>query len=221
MTFQEASEKILEFFNDSQVVKTSSVWEKMEDGNGYKWVLVLHNLNWAEAIVIHTKFILKTDKEKKNLLKNQFSYLYDMNCKYRFVDFTDLNDLELKLTRIITENTFGDNVKALSSFLVNPTMTLNDYMFEKGIDNFSIFNFEYDPHYSILPCKLINFDFKFDVNNTHKIKLNLKKEESNKFIYRFQLDEEFTEVETEDLKNIPGVIFQYLKEHVIQSEDDE
>lgn len=216
MTFQEASEKMLSFFKDSQVVKTSSVWEKMEDGKGYKWVLVLHNLNWAEAIVIHTKFILKTDLEKKNLLQNQFSYLYDMNCKYRFTDFTDLNDLELKLTRIITENKFGENVRALSEFLVNPTMKLNDFMFKKNIDNYSVFDFEYDPHYSILPCKLINFDFNFDVNNTHKIHLSLKKEANSKFVYRFQLDEQFTEIETDDLKNIEGIIVQYLKSKVIK-----
>ena len=93
MTFKEASEQLLNFFKDSQVVKTSAVWEKFDDDKGYKWVLVLHNLNWGDAIVIHTKFILKTDKEKQNLLKQQFSYLYDMNCQYRFVDFESLKDI--------------------------------------------------------------------------------------------------------------------------------
>lgn len=217
MTFQEASDKMLQFFKDSQVVKTSSVWEKFEDGKGYKWVLVLHNLNWADAIIIHTKFILKTDLEKKNLLQLQFSYLYDMNCKYRHVDFADLNDLELKLTEIITENKFGDNVKNLSQFLINPTMKLNDFLYKKEIENCTIFNFEYDPHYSILPCKLINFDFKFDVNNVNKISLNLKKEENSKFVYRFQLDEQFTEIDTDDLSNIEGVIVQYLKAKVLKA----
>lgn len=216
MTFQEASEKVLEFFKDSQVVKTSSVWEKFEDGKGYKWVLVLHNLNWGEAIVIHTKFILKTDINKKDLIQKQFSYLYDMNCKYRYVDFEDVNDLELKLTQIITENKFGENVKSLSTFLTNPAMKLNDFLFKKEIDNYSVFDFEYDPHYSILPCKLINFDFKFDVNNTHKIELNLKKEENNKFVYRFKMDDAFTEIETDDLMNIEGIITQYIKSKIIK-----
>jgi len=214
MTFKEASERMLDFFKDSQVVKTSAVWEKFDDDNGFKWVLVLHNLNWGDAIVIHTKFILKTDKDKKELLKQQFSYLYDMNCQYRFVDFDSLDDMAAKLTSIITENKFGANVKNLSQFLVNPTMTLNEELLNKKIENCTIFDFEYDPHYSIMPCKLINFDFKFDVNNTYDVSLNLKKEEGEEFVYRFQLDEKFDEVRIKDLQNIPGVIAEYLKKIV-------
>ena len=211
MTFKEASEQLLNFFKDSQVVKTSAVWEKFDDDKGYKWVLVLHNLNWGDAIVIHTKFILKTDKEKQNLLKQQFSYLYDMNCQYRFVDFESLKDMELKLAQIVTENKFGSNVKNLSKFLINPTMTLNEELFEKEVKNCTVFDFEYD---SILPCKLINFDFKFDVNNAYNVSLNLKKEEAGEFVYKFQLDEKFDEVKMKDLDNVPGVIVEYLKKIV-------
>lgn len=216
MKFQEASDKILDFFKDSQVAKTSSVWEKFDDGQGYKWVLVIHNLNWGDSIIIQTKFILKTDLDKNELKSSQFSYLYDINCQYRYVDFSDLKDLELKLTQIITENKFGPNVKAMSSFLINPTMTLNDDLYKKEIENYTIFDFTHDPRYSIMPCKLINFDFKFDVNNTHKIELNLKKEDRGKFVYRFKLNKEFTEVEEDDLSNIAGVVIEYVKSKVIK-----
>lgn len=215
MKFQEASDKVLDFFKDTQVAKTSSVWEKFDDGQGYKWVLVIHNLNWGDSIIIHTKIILKTDKDKNELKSLQFSYLYDINCQYRHIDFSDLNDLELKLSQIITENKFGENVKSLSSFLINPTMKLNDFLYKKDIDNYTVFDFTYDPHYSIMPCKLINFDFKFDINNTHKIELNLKKEEKGKFVYRFKLDDSFTEIEADDLLNIEGIIIQYIKAKII------
>ena len=122
--------------------------------------------------------------------------------------------MELKLAQIVTENKFGSNVKNLSKFLINPTMTLNEELFEKEVKNCTVFDFEYDPHYSILPCKLINFDFKFDVNNAYNVSLNLKKEEAGEFVYKFQLDEKFDEVKMKDLDNVPGVIVEYLKKIV-------
>ncbi len=211
MTFIEAQNIFLDFFKDSQVFKTSTVWEKMDNDKGYKWVLVLHNLNYGDSVIIHTKFILKTDLKKENLLKTQFSYLYDLNCVYRFIDFKE--NLKDKLNEIILDGKFGINVKKLSNFLINPTIRLNKYLYKKQIDC-TLFDFTYDPRYSILPCKLINFDFKFDINNVYKVSLNLKKEEKNKFVYRFQLDKKFTEIEVEDLKNIEGVIIQYVKKQI-------
>ena len=216
MKFKEAADKILEFFKNSQVNKTSTVWEKMNDNKGWKWVLVLHNLNWGDVEVIHNKIILKADENKDELLKLQFSYLYDMNCQYRFVDFTDLNDLQSKLEKIITENKFGVNVKELSRFLINPAIKINDMLYKKGIENYSVFDFDYDPHYSIVPCKIISFDFSFDVNNNTKVHLNLKKEEDQDFIFRFQMNEQFTEIKVVDLKNIEGIIIQFIRNKIIK-----
>lgn len=216
MLFKEAAECITDFFKDAQVKKTKAVWEKFEDETGYKWVLVIHHLNWGDAVIIHTKFILKTDKEKTNLLKTQFSYLYDLNCKYVFIDFLDLEDLKRKLSEIIQENKFGDDVKSLSKFLINPAMQLNEKLYKEDIENYTIFNFDYDPNYSIVPCKVISFDFKFDINNVNFVTLNLKKHGKDDYVYGFKLDNEFEEVRIKDLSNIEGVIINFLKKTIIQ-----
>jgi hypothetical protein len=218
MLFKEAADCITEFFKDAQVKKTAAVWEKMEDDKGWKWVLVIHHLNWGDAIIIHTKFILKTDEDKLNLAKMQFSYLYDLNCKYNFVDFLDLGDLSRKLSEIITENKFGEEVKALSKFLVNPAMQLNEKLYKEDIENYTIFNFDYDPNYSIVPCKVISFDFKFDINNVNFVNLNLKKHGKDDYVYGFRLDDNFEEVSVKDLLNIEGVIISFLKKSIIQKD---
>lgn len=220
MLFKEVADTITDFFKDAQVKKTAAVWEKFEDETGYKWVLVIHHLNWGDTVIIHTKFILKTDKDKLNLLKMQFSYLYDLNCQYKFVDFLDLDDLKRKLSNIIKETEFGKEVKALSKFLINPSMQLNEKLYKENIENYTIFNFDYDPNYSIVPCKVISFDFKFDVNNTNFVSLNLKKVGKDDYVYGFRLDDEFEEISVKDLSNIEGVIINFLKKTVIQKTDE-
>ena len=89
-------------------------------------------------------------------------------------------------------------------------------LYKKGIENYSVFDFDYDPHYSIVPCKIISFDFSFDVNNNTKVHLNLKKEEDQDFIFRFQMNEQFTEIKVVDLKNIEGIIIQFIRNKIIK-----
>ena len=211
MKFNNAQTTILDFFKQSRVRSTKSVWEKIDDGDGWKWVLSLHNLNWGDTIVSYTKFILKTNYEKTELIKQQFSYLYDINCKYRFINFSDQSDLIKKLESIIFNNAFGEDTKNISMFLENPTLLLNDKLAQENITDFTIFDLNYEPRYTILPCKLISFDFKFDINNLYQIDLNIKKDNNSEYKFRFQLKDDTKIVETHDLNNIEGVIIQYIK----------
>jgi hypothetical protein len=211
MKFKQAQDTILDFFSESKVRKTKSVWEKIEGSDEWKWILVLHNLNWGDAIILHTKFILKTTADKSELSSQQFGYLYDINCKYRYVDFKNQDDLFAKLKKIIFGNLFGPNIKNLSKFMRNPTISLNDYFAKHNITDWTIFDLDYQPKITIVPCSVISFDFKFDINNLYTVELNIKKEGKSKYIYTFKLDNKLKTVETDDLSNIEGVIATYIQ----------
>lgn len=212
MKANSAIKVVTDFFSTSKVRKAKAVWERMKDGNNWKWVLTIHNLNWGDVLIIYTKFILKTDENKENLIINQFSYLYDLNCKYHFVDFKDENDLREKLELIIFNNRFGDDIKNLSQFIENPTMRLNDALAEQGIVDYTVFDIDYSPKINVVPCKVSSFDFKFDINNVYEIDLNIKKEKENDYVFRFLFEDQDTEVIVKDLSNIEGVIINYIKD---------
>lgn len=212
MKFNDAQTTILDFFSDSHVRNTKSVWEKSQDGNSWKWVLTLHNLNWGDTVIIFTKFILKTDSTKAELLNQQFSYLYDLNCKYRYVNFKDEQDLHNKLHTIVLKAQFGEDIQKLSHFIENPTMRLNDELAKQGITDYTVFDLSYTPKINVVPCKLAAFDFQFDINNVYQIELNIRKENNSNYVFHFKLDDETNSVEVSDLSRIEEIIIQYIKE---------
>lgn len=216
MKFSSAQKVVIDFFADSKVRSTKTVWEKMKDGENWKWVLTLHNLNWGDALILYTKFILKVTPDKEDLAILQFSYLFDLNCKYHFVNFKDETDLKLKLQAIIFNNAFGDDIKNLSQFIENPTMSLNKELSNQKITDYTVFDIDYSPKISVVPCKVSSFDFKFDINNVHEIELNIKKEKENNYAFTFQFANKHTEVEVSDLSNIEGVIVNYIKSNIIE-----
>lgn len=216
MKFSSAQIVITDFFADSKVRSTKAVWEKMKDGKNLKWVLTLHNLNWGDALILYTKFILKVAPDKEDLSILQFSYLYDLNCKYHFINFKDESDLKLKLQAIIFNDLFGDDIKSLSQFTENPTMRLNKELSNQNITDYTVFDIDYSPKITVVPCKTSSFDFKFDINNVHKIELNIKKEKEDNYTFTFQFANKHTEVEVSDLSNIEGVIINYIKSNIIE-----
>lgn len=214
MKFSSAEKVILDFFSDSKIRATKSVWEQMKDGKSWKWVLTLHNLNWGDALILYTKFILKVDANKDNLLMLQFSYLFDLNCKYHFVNFKSEEDLKLKLQAIILNNMFGDDIKNLSKFIENPTMKLNKELAKQNITEYTVFDIDYTPKINVVPCKVSSFDFKFDINNVHKFELNIKKEQEEDYVFTFQFAQDDHSVSVSDLSNIEGVIVNYIKNNL-------
>ncbi len=189
MKFKDAENIVLKFFSTSKVRNATPVWERMKDGKNWKWVLTIHNLNWGDTIIIFTKIILKTDKNKTNLLLNQFSYLYDLNCNYHFINFKDERSLKHQLSNIIFNNIFGKDIKALSEFIENPTMRLNNELAKQKITNYTVYDMDYAPKVSVTPCKVSTFDFKFDINNVHQIELNIKKENTQHYVFQFKFED--------------------------------
>jgi hypothetical protein len=193
---------------DGKVSSVDTVYEKSEDGNFYKLVISIHGLSMQDTIIIHTKFIFKTDIDRKYITDNSFIYLYDINCIYHKIDFENPIDLKKKIEDIIISNNFGLDIQILSDFIEAPSMFLNYYMKRSNITDYSIYDVAYDPKFKTVPCNQVTFDFDINVNNNYTINLSVKKknrtEEEDYDTYRFHfkfLDTHET-IETDTLKNI-------------------
>jgi hypothetical protein len=67
------------FVAEEGVVNTvESVYEMSRDEDFYKLVISIHGLSTQDTSIIHTKFIFKTDLDKRNIIDNSFIYLYDI-----------------------------------------------------------------------------------------------------------------------------------------------
>jgi hypothetical protein len=211
-TWVELQERINILFDESRVQKFDTVMEK--DKNGWNWILTYHRLETETTKILHTKFIFKLDASKEKLRASEFLYLYDLNCKYHVVRFNDLSDMDTKIRRITNQNIFGDNLKELNDFIVAPAKVINNNFYEKNIQGYSVYSFDYAPEEVVVPCQMLELQFMFNVNNKHDIKLTIKKEGSESFKLTFNLLDEKEEVEIEDLTTMVGAITEYIKRSV-------
>lgn len=198
------------FDEDKGLVKSvESVYEKSEDGEYLKLVISIHNIKTDISTIIHTKFIFKTDLEKINILENSFVYLYDINCRYRKVDFNDESSLKESIDDIISSTDFGKDIKILSDFIEAPSMFLNYYFKKSNITNYSVFDVQYEPKFKIQPCDKTTFDFKVNVNNSYDIEISISKiEDDEKISYKVYtkfLDDYVIE-EIDTLNNVQNII---------------
>jgi hypothetical protein len=198
------------FDEDKGLVKSvESVYEKSEDGEYLKLVISIHNIKTDISTIIHTKFIFKTDLEKIDILENSFIYLYDINCRYRKVDFNDENSLKESIDDIISSTDFGKDIKILSDFIEAPSMFLNYYFKKSNITNYSVFDVQYEPKFKIQPCDKTTFDFKVNVNNSYDIEISISKiEDDEKISYKVYtkfLDDYIIE-EIDTLNNVQNII---------------
>jgi hypothetical protein len=219
-SFDEVKECVEFVLDSSQVQDLKPVWEKAKDDNGYKWVLTLHRLTWDNANVLYTKIIIRTDDSKSKLIDNRFSYLYELSCYYREVQFENLEDFKVKLERIFKDNKFGVNLKRISEFLVSPAMTLNEWFYKNKIDTISVFDFQYQPKFLVLPCKKLSFDFTLNINNKEDISITLKRKitetdnlTKDVYEYTFNRLNKFETVEQENLSTIVETVTRYLKDN--------
>jgi len=197
------------FDEENGVVKSvESVYELSEDKDYYKLVISIHGLSIEDFSIIHTKFIFKTDLDKRNLVENSFIYLYDINCVYHKIEFSNIVSLKNKLKDIIESNNFGEDIQILSDFTESPALFLNYYMRRANITDYSVFDVEYEPKFKTQPCDRTTFDFKININNNYNIILSISKidreEEEEPDTYKFQfkfMDEIITE-ETDTIKNV-------------------
>lgn len=205
--------EIEEAFNDifgekGKVQTMKTVYEKSDDGKFLKLIVSIHGLLAEDTLVIHTKFIFKTDLEKHNILDNSFLYLYDINCVYHKVDFDNVVDMKKKIEDIIVSGNFSETIIILSDFCESPAMFLNYYMRRSDITEYSVFDVKYEPKFPIISCDKITFDFEININDNYMISLSISKVKDEhgddndvyKFVFKF-LDE-YETIESTTLKNI-------------------
>ena len=185
-----------------------TVYEMSPEEDFLKLVISLHGLTTEDTSIIHTKFILKTDLEKRNIIENSFIYLYDINCIYHRIEFSTIIDLKKKIEDIVESKNFGEDLQILSDFIEAPAMFLNYYMKRAKITDYSIFDVEYEPKFKTTPCDKTTFDFKININDNYDMELSISKidaeEKDEKDIYRYQFRfmDEIETVEADTLKNL-------------------
>jgi hypothetical protein len=210
VTITEIEQVFKDIFQEEEgmVASVDTVYELSKDKNFYKLVISIHGISIDDTLIIHTKFIFKTDKEKSKLIDNSFIYLYDINCVYNKIEFKNAIDLKTKLQDIIDSNDFGKDIQILSDFIEAPAMFLNYYMRRSKITDYSIFDVEYEPKFKTVPCEDVTFDFKINVNDNYKMSLSISKKEREEdrdydtYVFQFQFLDEYTTIETDTLKNI-------------------
>ena len=208
------------FDEEDGVVNTVEyIYEISVDEKFYKLVISVHGLSTQNTSIIHTKFIFKTDLDKRNIIDNSLIYLYDINCIYHKIEFTNAIDLKKKIEDIIESNNFGEDLQILSDFIESPAMFLNYYMRRAKITDYSIFDVEYEPKFKTAPCDKTTFDFNININNNYDMRLSIHKidrpsddKEDNVDTYKFQF-KFMDEIETFESDTIKNVNF-FIGDHI-------
>lgn len=197
------------FVEEDGVVNTvESVYEMSRDEDFYKLVISIHGLSTQDTSIIHTKFIFKTDLDKRHIVDNSFIYLYDINCVYHKIEFTNTVDMRKKIEDIIESKNFGEDLQILSDFIEAPAMFLNYYMRRDNITDYSIFDVEYEPKFKTTPCDKTTFDFKININNNYHMEMSIHKvdrmdeEELDTYKFQFKFMDEIETFESDTIKNV-------------------
>ncbi len=205
----EIEQAFKEIFEEEEGVVTSveTVYEISDDKEFYKLVICIHGLSIEDTSIIHTKFIYKTDLDKRNIIENSLIYLYDINCVYHRIDFSNIVDMKKKIEDIIESKNFGEDLQILSDFIEAPAMFLNYYMRRAKITDYSIFDVKYEPKFKSTPCDKTTFDFEININDNYKMNLSINKidsEDDDTDIYKFQFKfmDTIETVESDTIKNI-------------------
>ena len=206
----EIEEAFKEIFDEEKgmVNTVETVYEMSSEEDFLKLVISVHGLTTEDTSIIHTKFIFKTDLEKRNIIENSFIYLYDINCVYHKIEFSTIIDLKKKIEDIVESKNFGEDLQILSDFIEAPAMFLNYYMKRAKITDYSIFDVEYEPKFKTTPCDKTTFDFKININDNYHMELSVskidadEKDEKDTYRYQFRFMDEIETVEADTLKNL-------------------
>jgi hypothetical protein len=206
----EVEEVFNELFSEEEgnITSVDTVYETPNSNEFLKLVISVHGLRSEDMSIIHTKFIFKTDINKRELVDDSFIYLYDINCVYHKIDFDNVIDMKQQIEDIIKSNDFGEDLQILSDFIQAPAMFLNYYMRREEITDWSIFDVEYQPKFKTTPCDKTTFDFKINVNNNYDMELSIQKIESDdeetttSYKFQFRFMDEIETVENDTLQNV-------------------
>lgn len=212
----EIEDAFKEVFDKEKGVVSSieTVYEKSDSEDYLKLILCLQGLSTEDISIIHTKFIFKTDLEKRNIVEDSFMYLYDINCVYHKIEFTSIVDMKTKIEDIVESNNFGEDIQILSDFTESPAMFLNYYMKRAKITEYSVFDVEYEPKFKITACDKTTFDFNININNSYDVAVSIHKVDKDEEdddsidIYKFQFRfmDEIETVESDTINNIHYLI---------------
>jgi hypothetical protein len=207
---KEIEDVFKDVFNEEEglVRSVDTVYEMSPDEDFYKLVISIHGLSIEDTFIVHTKFIFKTDLEKKNIIDDSFIYLYDINCVYHKIEFSSIMDMSKKIEDIVESRNFGEDILIISDFIESPAMFINHYLRWAKITEYSVFDVEYSPKFKHQPCDKTTFDFKININNNYNVDLSIRKieneneEETNLYRFQFKFMDEIETKETETLSNI-------------------
>jgi hypothetical protein len=205
--------KIKQTFDSTKVLSVESVYEKNSTSDEYKLVISMNKILYDDVNVIYSKLLFITDINKTKLIKNYFTYLYDINCQYVRVEFNSLNNFASKLTDIFNNNKFGDNIKILSKFVKSPSTLINTWFDDNNILDLSVVNVK-EEKIDIMPCKSLFFDFTIDLNNNQSVKLKITKEKDDEYIFTFDILGDKHEVKQSGLDKLVETIGDNLKNKV-------
>jgi hypothetical protein len=205
---------IKELFDESKVISVETVYEKNNDGEGFKVVIFIHNLFYNKTNIIYSKLLFLVDDQKVNLLKNHFTYLYDINCDYRRVNFTDLEDLKSKIKKIFSMKIFGDDIKMLSDIMTHPSTLIDEWFKQNDLTEYNAYSFKYEPIVKVMPCEKIFFTFVLNLNNKENIEIVLIKLSKTEYNLKFKCNDIAKESTIQTLKDFINEIGIYIKENI-------
>ena len=212
MEIFEIESLLREVFDETELLDSSSTYEKTDDPNEHKLIIFLNKVYYTNTNILYTKLIFRVDKEHENITKDYFTYLWDINCIYKQVNFSSKQNLKSKLSKIFKDKLFGPDIKTLSEFLVSPSVKVNEYLNKNNIIDVSVYGFKYDPLVKIQPCKTLNFHFTINISNKWELDLKIDKSEKDLYyIYLTLLDDTKT-IQKEDLNNLDELIGNFIKQ---------
>lgn len=213
MEIKEVEKIIKDVLGDADILNTENVYEKIEGSDNLKLVIFFNKIFHQKHSVLYTKLIFVTNPDKTEISQNSFLYLYDINCIYNSVEFSDTTDLKKKLKNIFTKELFGPNLKSLNEFIEKPAFLINEWLKDNRINDINISNVQYKPKMFIVPCKSIFFSFILTVNNTD-VELTITKEGSEQFNLAFTILNNIINVEKSNLKSLIETIGETLKNNI-------
>lgn len=204
--------KIKEIFDSTKVLSVETVYERTNTED-LKLVISINKILYDDINIIYTKIIFLTDNNKSKITRSNFTYLFDINCEYIRVDFSDLEDFTVKIKDIFKKNKFGENIKILSKFIKSPATIINEWFQENGVTDISIINVK-EEKISIMPCKSLFFRFIIGLNNNQNITLEISKEKEKEYIFQFKVFDKIYQDKQTSLKTLVETIGNNLKNNI-------
>jgi hypothetical protein len=211
----EVEKVIKNIFNDTKVSSASTIYEKDKKTGELKLIVTINNLFYERTDILHTKFVFFVDDQKRQLLKNKFFYLYDINCDYKEVEFEDADNLETKINTIINNKEFGKDIKELSDINITIAVEVNKWLEENEVDNISIYSITYHPIMDNIPCESLSFKFEINLSDSRFVEMRLKKNKDD-YTFTFKEGNWFHDVTIDDIKGMVQVIGETIKNHIVE-----